>query len=92
MEWGAGISWTCGLALANAAMDYVPGNERRDWGDKILSLIKRRGTAKVPDIQMHIHGALRSAEIKDLLNQFVEAGLIEWTADGYRMAKGRTDV
>jgi hypothetical protein len=37
---------------------------------------------KVRDIQMFIRGSLRSAEIKDLLAQLVEAGAIEWTADG----------
>ena len=37
------------------------------------------------DIQMYLRGALRSAEIKDLLRQFVEGDLIEWTAQGYRI-------
>jgi hypothetical protein len=36
---------------------------------------------------MFIRGALRSAEIKDLLAQSVEAGFIEWSADGYRVVK-----
>ena len=84
IEWGINLAWRAGLALAEAAMTYMPENERQVWGDKILNLIKRRGTAKVRDIQMHIRGAIRSSEIKDLLAQFVEAGLIEWTADGYR--------
>ena len=84
IEWGTGLARTAGEALATAAMGYVPSNERSTYYDKILGLIRRRGTAKVRDIQHHAHGALRSSEIKDLLAQLVEAGEIEWTADGYR--------
>jgi hypothetical protein len=89
MEWGAGVAWTAGRALAMAAVEFVPQSERGVYGDKILGLIRRRGTMKVRDIQMFIRGSLRSAEIKDLLAQLVEAGAIEWTADGYRAVKNR---
>ena len=89
MEWGAGIAWTAGQALAMAAVEFLPQSERGVYGDKILGLIRRRGTMKVRDIQMFIRGSLRSAEIKDLLAQLVEAGAIEWTADGYRAVKNR---
>jgi Bifunctional DNA primase/polymerase, N-terminal/Protein of unknown function (DUF3987) len=84
IEWGIGVAWTAGLVLANTAMDYTPESERRTWGDKIRELIGRRGPLKVRDIQQHIRSALRSAEIKDILAQSVEAGVIEWTAGGYR--------
>lgn len=83
VEWSINVAWTAGLALAETAMAYMPENERQIWGNKILGLIQRRGTIKIRDIQMHIRGAIRSSEIKDLLAQFVEAGLIEWTSDGY---------
>ena len=89
MEWGAGIAWTAGQALAMAAVEFVPQSERGVYGDKILGLIRRRGIMKVRDIQMFIRGSLRSAEIKDLLAQLVEAGAIEWTADGYCAVKNR---
>jgi hypothetical protein len=85
IEWGIGVAWTAGLALASTAMDYMPENERRNWGDKILELIRRR--LKVRNIQQYIRSALRSAEIKDILAQSVEAGFIEWTVDGYRTVK-----
>ena len=85
MEWGVAVAWTAGLDLARAAEAFMPENERSAFGDKILRLIRRRGTAKVRDIQQYLRGALRSAEIKDLLKQFVEADLIVWTADGYRL-------
>ena len=68
-------------------MDYTPENERRSWFDRILMLIERRETLKVRDIQQYIRSALRSGEIKDMLAQMVEAGFIEWTADGYRVRK-----
>jgi hypothetical protein len=93
IEWGIGVAWTAGLALANTAMNYMPENERRNWGDKILALIERRGPLKVRDIQQHIRSALRSAEIKDILAQSVEAGFIQWTADGYQtVQKSRSGV
>jgi hypothetical protein len=84
IEWATGVAWNAGLALANTAMDYMLETVRRTWSDKILMFIEQRGTLKVRGIQQHIRGALRSAEIKDMLAQFVEAGFIEWTADGYR--------
>ena len=87
IDWAINVAWTAGLALANTAMDYTPETERRTWSNKIFVLIERHGTLKVRDIQMFIRGALRSAEIKDLLAQSVEAGFIEWTADGYRVVK-----
>jgi hypothetical protein len=87
IDWGIGVAWIASLALANAAMDYMPENERRTWSDKLCALIERRGPQKVRDIQMFIRGALRSAEIKDMLAQSVEAGFIEWTIDGYRIVK-----
>jgi hypothetical protein len=39
---------------------------------------------KPRDIQMFIRGRIKSAEIKDILAQLVEAGEIERTPDGYR--------
>ena len=87
MEWAVGVSWTASQALAKAAVEFVPENERSAYGDKILGLIRRRGTAKVRDVQQYVRGALHSREIKDLLAQFLEAGLIEWTVDGYRILK-----
>ena len=89
MEWAVGVSWTASQALAKAATEFGPENERSAFGDKILGLIRRRGTAKVRDVQQYVRGALYSREIKDLLAQFVEAGLIEWTLDGYRIVKER---
>jgi hypothetical protein len=84
MEWGADIAWTAGQSLVAAAMNYTPGNERRNWYEKILGFVERRLVVKTRDIQQHIHGALRSPEIKDILGQLVEAGHIVKTKDGYK--------
>ncbi len=83
MEWGAGIAWTAGKALATAAQDFLPQNERGELTDKIARLIRRRGLLKVRDIQQYLRGRTRSPEIKDILGQLVEADEIEWTGQGY---------
>jgi hypothetical protein len=85
MEWGTGLAWTAGQALATAAMKYLPDNERSDYTSKILMLIRRRhGIIKPRDIQQYLRGRLRSTEIKDILAQLIEAGEIERAGDGYR--------
>jgi hypothetical protein len=86
MEWGADIAWTAGQTLTAAALEYTPGNERRSWYEKILGFVERCGPVKPRDYQAHIKGALRSLEIKDILSQLVEAGLIVKTKDGYKKA------
>jgi hypothetical protein len=88
MEWGAGIAWTAGQALATTAMEYLPENERGTYVDKIAGLIeRRRSVMKVRDIQQYVRGRLRSGEIKDILAQLVEAGVIERAEDGYRSSR-----
>jgi hypothetical protein len=98
MEWGVGIAWTAGQDLAAKAIDYLPDNDRSEMAGKIMALIRRRATDDAPrptkprDIQMFIRGRLKSAEIKDIIGQLVEAGEVEWTTDGYRpVAAGRGD-
>jgi hypothetical protein len=87
IEWGVGMAWTAGQALAEAAQDFLPQNERSEMADKILSYVRRRPTSVKPrDIQQFIRGRLRSREIKDILAQLVEAGEVEWSGDGYRSA------
>jgi hypothetical protein len=56
-----------------------------------VAIFGRRGTARLRDLQMYLRGALRSADLKDLLKQFVEAGLIEWTGQGYRVSKPKEE-
>jgi hypothetical protein len=85
VQWGVGIAWSAGQSLAAKAVDYLPDNDRSEFAGKIVALIRRRDRPLKPrDIQMFIRGRLKSAEIKDILGQLVEAGEIEWSADGYR--------
>jgi hypothetical protein len=83
MEWGAGIAWTAGHALATNAQDFLPGNERSEMADKVAKLIRRRGLMKPRDIQQFFRSRLRSAEINDILSQLIKAGEIKQTNDGY---------
>jgi hypothetical protein len=85
VEWGVGIAWSAGQSLAAKAVDYLPDNERSEMAGKIAAIIRRRDCPMKPrDIQMLIRGRLKSAEIKDILAQLVEAGEIVWTGDGYQ--------
>jgi Protein of unknown function (DUF3987)/Bifunctional DNA primase/polymerase, N-terminal len=85
VQWGAGIAWTAGQSLAAKAIDYLPDNERGEMTGKIAGIIRRSDRALKPrDIQQFIRGRLKSAEIKDILGQLVEAGEIAWTGDGYQ--------
>jgi hypothetical protein len=84
IEWGAGLAWNAGQGMEERSVGFLPENERSAFTDKILALIRRRGLMKPRDIQGYIRGRLKSAEIKDIVSQLVEAGEVEWTADGYR--------
>jgi hypothetical protein len=68
--------------MAAAVVDQVPQTDRGEFADKLLAIIQRRGTVKVKDIQTHIRGRLRSAEIKDIIRQLIEAGKVGCTPDG----------
>jgi hypothetical protein len=86
MEWGAGVAWTVGRALVEAAQEFVAPNERSEQMAKILAYVRRRSPVKPRDIQQFLKGRLRTREIKDILAQLVEAGEIEWTDQGYQPA------
>ena len=79
MTWAAELAWKAGQAMADAVVDQVPQTDRGEFADKLLAIIRRRGTVKVRDIQMCIRGRLRSAEIKDIVRQLIEAGEVECT-------------
>ena len=72
------------MLFRSRSVGFLPDNERSAFTNKILALIRRRGLMKPRDIQGYIRGRLKSAEIKDIVSQLVEAGEVEWTADGYR--------
>ena len=84
IEWGVGVAWTAGQALAAAAQDFLPQNERGEMTEKILAYVRRKHPVKPRDIQQFLKGRLRSKDIKDILSQLVEAGEVEWQGDGYQ--------
>jgi hypothetical protein len=82
MQWAASLAWVAGQAMAGAVIDIVPQNERGAFVDKLLEIIRRRGTVRARDIQQAIKGRLRSSEIKDIVRQLIEAGEVECLPDG----------
>ena len=84
IEWGVGVAWTAGRALAAAAQDFLPQNERGEMTEKILAYVRRKHPVKPRDIQQFLKGRLRSKDIKDILSQLVEAGEVEWQGDEYQ--------
>ena len=84
IEWGVGVAWTAGRALAAAAQDFLPQNERGEMTEKILTYVRRKHPVKPRDIQQFLKGRLRSKDIKDILSQLVEAGEVEWQGDQYQ--------
>jgi hypothetical protein len=82
IEWGAGLAWTAAKAMADAVVGQMPQTERGEYADKLLEIIRRRGSVTPRDIQMCIRGRLRSAEIKDIVRQLIEAGEVEASVDG----------
>ena len=85
IEWGIGLAWTAGQALAEAAQDFLPQNERGEMTEKILAYVRRKHPVKPRDIQQFLKGRLRSKDIKDILSQLVEAGEVEWQGDEYQL-------
>jgi hypothetical protein len=83
MTWATELAWMTGKAITAAVVDQMPvETERGLITEKLLDIIRRRGDVKPRDIQQCIRGRLRSAEIKDIVRQLIEAGLVEVTADG----------
>jgi Bifunctional DNA primase/polymerase, N-terminal/Protein of unknown function (DUF3987) len=90
IEWGAGIAWTSGHALAAANRDFVPKTDRGNWAERIITFIRdKAGTPKFAsgvkprDIQQHLKGAIKTLEIRDILQQAIDAGEIEKVPNDY---------
>lgn len=81
VEWGRDIAMQCGMTLAKEAKMYMAENERQAWSNRILDVIRKRGSASPRAIQQNIRGAMKSAEIKDILDGLCESGVIEAVRD-----------
>jgi hypothetical protein len=82
MTWAARLAWEAGQAVTAAVADRMPETERGIFADRLLGIIRRRGPITVRDIQQQFRGRLRSAEIKDIVRQLLEAEQIAVTSDG----------
>jgi Protein of unknown function (DUF3987) len=90
IEWGAGIAWTSGQALTAANREFVPKTDRSNWAERIIAFIRdKAGTPKFAsgvkprDIQQHLKGAIKTLEIRDILQQAIDAGEIEKVPNDY---------
>jgi hypothetical protein len=83
ITWAAELVRIAGDMTLDAVIDRMPiETERGQFAEKLLEIVRRRKIVKPRDIQQAIKGKLRSAEIKDILSQLVEAGLVAKMADG----------
>jgi hypothetical protein len=87
MTWSAELAWKAGQAMADAVVDQVPQTDRGEFADKLLAIIRRRKRVKVRDIQRAMHARLRTAEIKDIVRQLIEAGLVKFENGEYCAAE-----
>jgi hypothetical protein len=90
IEWGAGIAWTSGQALTAANQEFVPKTDRSNSFERIVAFIRNKaGTPKFvsgvkpADIQRHLKGAIKTPEIRDILQQAIDAGEIEKVPNDY---------
>jgi hypothetical protein len=77
IEWGRDIALHCGLALSTDAKQHMAETDRQSWSNRILSVIRKRGTASMRQIQQHIRNAIKGGELKDILESLCDAGAIE---------------
>lgn len=61
---------------------HIAENERQAWSNRVMRLVEKRGTVSRREIQMHLRGALKAAELKDILDALIEAGRITVPAAG----------
>ena len=77
MIWGATVALASAQAMIEGARDRMAENDRQRWSNRILDVIKKKGTARPRDIQMAVKGALRSSDVKDMLATMIESGRVE---------------
>lgn len=80
IEWGIALAQTCGMALAKEAKSHMAETDRQAWSNRIVQVIKNKGTATPRTIQQYVRNAIKGADIKDILESLCEAGMIEKVA------------
>ena len=64
MTWAAELARKAGQTMADAIVDQVPQTDRGEFADKLLTIIRRRGSVTVRDIQTCIRGRLEMRRSK----------------------------
>ena len=86
VRWGAGIAWQAGQQLAtgarNLGLDTERGRQITHFFNYVQDCNRAGKIATVRAYMRKISCALKAAEIKDMVKQMCEAGLIELAADG----------
>jgi hypothetical protein len=77
MNWGAALALQSADAMIEGARDRISETVRGKWVNRIIAIIKKKGTCKVKDIQNAIRSEIRSAEIKEIIADLVESGRVE---------------
>jgi hypothetical protein len=77
MNWGAALALQSADAMIEGARDRISETVRGKWVNRIIGIIKKKGTCKVKDIQNAIRSEIRSAEIKEIIADLVESGRVE---------------
>lgn len=101
VEWGRDIALSCGMSLATEAKLHMAENERQAWSNRILGVIRKKGTASQRAIQQHVRNAIKGGDLKDILESLCEQGAIEkikgeklgrLTVSGYKFIEGKLDA
>ena len=86
VRWGAGIAWQAGQQLAtgarNLGLDTERGRQITHFYNHVQDCNRAGKIATVRAYMRKISCALKATEIKDMVKQMCEAGLIELAADG----------
>ena len=85
VRWGAGIAWQAGQQLAtdarNLGLDTERGRQVTHFFNYVLDCNRAGKIATVRNYMRKISCALKAAEIKDMVQQMCEAGLLELAVD-----------
>jgi hypothetical protein len=82
MTWGADLASILITRMMAKSQDSWPENSRSQAAEKLDSLIIRRGSMSVREIQQYVRSRYNSREIVDILNQSIVAGRIVKLPDG----------
>jgi hypothetical protein len=86
MAWGADLEALLVTRMMKQSLECLPHTARSQFAEKLVSLIVRRGSMTIREIQQYIRSRYNSREITDILAQSVISEAIVKTPDGYAKA------